>query len=61
MKVLHSMIDQVVHMHPNLKYLHIGSDEVYEVGRCARCIEKLKQENWKKGQLFLHHVKSVAK
>ncbi|KAK3912819.1 Hexosaminidase D [Frankliniella fusca] len=61
MKVLHAMIDQVVHMHPNLKYLHIGSDEVYEVGRCGRCIEKLKQENWKKGQLFLHHVKSVAR
>lgn len=60
-KVLHAMIDQVVRMHPKLKYLHIGSDEVYELGRCARCIEKMKVENWNRGQLFLNHVKNVAR
>lgn len=60
-KVLHAMIDQIVQLHPNLKYLHIGSDEVYALGKCARCIDKMKQENWNKNQLFLHHVKSVAR
>lgn len=61
MKVLRSMIDQIVHLHPNLKYLHIGSDEVYELGKCVRCIDKMKQETWNRGQLFINHVKSVAK
>lgn len=61
MMVLHTMIDQIVHLHPNLKYLHIGSDEVYELGRCPRCIDKMKQENWNRGQLFLNHVRNVAK
>jgi hexosaminidase len=32
-EVVKMMIDQVLSMHPSVKYLHIGSDEVYFIGK----------------------------
>ncbi|XP_015604191.1 hexosaminidase D [Cephus cinctus] len=59
--LLHKMIDQVVEAHPNIKYLHIGADEVYQIGECSRCFEVMDKKQWGKRQLFLDHVTRVAK
>ncbi|KAI4486939.1 hypothetical protein M0802_012196 [Mischocyttarus mexicanus] len=61
MQLIHEMIDQVVAAHPNMKYLHIGADEVYQIADCTRCIELINKNNWNKKQLFLDHVSKVAK
>lgn len=39
---------------PKLKHIHIGCDEVYQLGECPRCREKIHD------QLFLDHVYNVA-
>lgn len=41
-------------MHPKAKYLHIGCDEVFQMGECEVCRMEL-HEN-----LFLRHVRNVA-
>lgn len=55
MNFLREMIDQLMALHPNIKRLHIGCDEVYQMGECEICRLELHET------LFLNHVKNVAK
>lgn len=41
--------------HPNIRYLHIGCDEVFQMGECEVCRLELHET------LFLKHIKNVAK
>ncbi|XP_018422475.1 PREDICTED: hexosaminidase D [Nanorana parkeri] len=60
LRLLQVMIGQVMELHPAVQWLHIGSDEVYYLGKgeeskmkiseCGICIE----------DLFLSHMKKVA-
>lgn len=53
------MIDQVMELHPGIRYFHIGADEVYHLGVCERCKRRMSEENLSPQQLFLIHVKAV--
>lgn len=35
--VIREMVDQVMALHPDARFLHIGCDEVYQLAECARC------------------------
>jgi hypothetical protein len=35
--LVREIVDQVMTMHPNSKWLHIGCDEVYHIGYCEKC------------------------
>lgn len=61
MPLIYEMIDQVVAAHPNIKYLHIGADEVYYIGECSRCSDEMIKSQWTKKQLFLNHVSKVVR
>ncbi|XP_030749935.1 hexosaminidase D-like isoform X1 [Sitophilus oryzae] len=52
--LIRELISQVVDMHPTSKYLHIGCDEVFEMGECEVCRMELHET------LFLRHVQNVA-
>ena len=54
------MIDQIIEMHSEINWLHIGSDEVYNLGECTRCQQYLTRQKFGKSDLFLHHIKKVA-
>lgn len=49
-----TMLDQILTLHPGIKYLHVGCDEVYDLGECPRCRARDRDE------LFLSHVGHVA-
>ncbi|XP_034234108.1 hexosaminidase D-like, partial [Thrips palmi] len=49
------MIDQVMELHPGVRYLHIGCDEVFQMGECPRCRNTMREN------LFLGHVARVAR
>ncbi|XP_043466707.1 hexosaminidase D-like [Leptopilina heterotoma] len=59
--LLFEMIDQIISAHPDSKHIHIGADEVYQLGECNRCIETMAKERWNKKELFLNHVIKVAR
>lgn len=59
--LLFEMIDQIISAHPDSKHIHIGADEVYQLGECNRCIETMARERWNKKELFLNHVIKVAR
>ena len=60
---------QVLSLHPDAGWLHIGCDEVYQLGQCPICSQKLLQANtdpenaqgYQDGKtLFLQHVYRVG-
>ncbi|XP_022315492.2 hexosaminidase D-like isoform X2 [Crassostrea virginica] len=53
------MIDQVMEVHPGIRFFHIGADEVYHLGVCEKCKSRMSEENLSPQQLFLIHVKAV--
>ncbi|XP_054721330.1 hexosaminidase D-like [Uloborus diversus] len=55
LKLVKNMIDQIMSLHPDSQWLHIGSDEVYQLGHCSRC------SRYERNSLFLAYVKKVAK
>ncbi|CAH0555280.1 unnamed protein product [Brassicogethes aeneus] len=61
LNLLTDMIVQVVEAHPDSKFIHIGSDEVYYLGMCDKCKNVMASENLSKNMLFIKHVKSVIK
>lgn len=48
------MIDQVMALHPDAQWLHIGCDEVYQLGHCSRC------SRYDRNSLFLAYVRKIA-
>merc|ERR1712051_836179 len=67
--IIQEMIDQVLSLHPDAAWLHIGCDEDYQLGQCPICSQKLLTANtdpsnsngYQDGRsLFLQHVHRVA-
>uniref|UniRef100_T1IV77 beta-N-acetylhexosaminidase n=1 Tax=Strigamia maritima TaxID=126957 RepID=T1IV77_STRMM len=57
-ELIQNMVDQVMTLHKTSHWLHIGCDEVYQLGQCSSCIQRLR--NHDKNWIFLQHVKWVA-
>lgn len=53
--VVSTIVDQVLELHPNVKWLHIGCDEVFHMGYCSRCMQRDRED------LFVGHVQRVAR
>lgn len=53
--VVSAIVDQVLELHPDAKWLHIGCDEVFHMGYCSRCMQRDRED------LFLTHVQRVAR
>ena len=34
---------QVLQLHPKIKYFHIGCDEVYQLGQCSKCKDRMRK------------------
>lgn len=58
MAIVEDMIDQVMALHPNVRWLHIGLDEVFQLGMCPRCMMRTMTDG--RDVLFLSHVTRVA-
>ncbi|KAK3085548.1 hypothetical protein FSP39_005156 [Pinctada imbricata] len=54
------MIDQVMSVHGNQQFFHIGADEVYHIGVCEKCKARIRLENLTPQELFFKHVKEVV-
>merc|ERR1712020_657257 len=36
------MIDQIMELHADSKYIHIGCDEVFQLGMCSSCKKRMR-------------------
>lgn len=48
------VFNQVIALHKTAKYIHIGCDEVFQMGECDLCRLEMHET------LFLKHIKNVA-
>ncbi|XP_063208305.1 hexosaminidase D isoform X1 [Chroicocephalus ridibundus] len=55
-----AMIDQVMALHKDLKWFHIGCDEVYYLGEGEESKQWLQQQDNTPEKLCLSHIKAVA-
>jgi hypothetical protein len=53
------MVKQIAAAHPDAKYLHVGADEVYQLGTCPKCKAYLQSHT--KSELYIQHMNMVAK
>ncbi|XP_043940950.1 hexosaminidase D [Protopterus annectens] len=60
LELVHLMIDQVMALHEDVKWFHIGCDEVFFLGEGEESKMCLKQGQNHVDRLFLSHVKAVA-
>jgi hypothetical protein len=56
-ELIFSMMEEVIELHPNLKYFHIGGDEPFRVRFCEECRKIIDKEG--KGALYLQHIKPI--
>nr|AJO25052.1 beta-N-acetylhexosaminidase [Nilaparvata lugens] len=61
LSLLKDMIDDMLELHPTSQLIHIGSDEVYYLGDCEQCQQRIASLKWDKRDLFLNHMTTVAK
>ncbi|XP_030063981.1 hexosaminidase D isoform X2 [Microcaecilia unicolor] len=60
LKLIQAMIDQVLALHPGVRWFHIGADEVYYLGEGEESKQQLQQETVTVEKLFLSHLCAVA-
>ena len=53
--LIQMMIDQVMALHQGypIKFIHIGSDEVFQLGLCSKCRNRMKSEQKTSKHLFV--------
>ncbi|OWR43951.1 hypothetical protein KGM_215551 [Danaus plexippus plexippus] len=57
--LIKAMLDQIINFHENifpLKYLHIGSDEVYHIKECKKCLRSKLTDM----DIYLSHVEAIS-
>lgn len=59
--IILQMVNQVIESHQDLKYMHIGADEVWYIGQCTRCKEKMETDGWGKENFFVDHISRLVK
>uniref|UniRef100_A0A2A4ITM8 beta-N-acetylhexosaminidase n=1 Tax=Heliothis virescens TaxID=7102 RepID=A0A2A4ITM8_HELVI len=57
--LVREIIDQVLEVQPDAKYLHIGADEVWYWALCPSCREKAASHKYGNPSLYLDHVKDL--
>jgi len=66
--MVRSMVHQIMEIHRDSTHIHIGCDEVYQLGECSKCVSRLARENargapdmyYEARYLFLDHIKTVG-
>ncbi|KAI4896799.1 hypothetical protein NFI96_026708 [Prochilodus magdalenae] len=61
LKLITEMLKQVLKRHPEARFFHIGSDEVYELGESEESKRWLEKNNGDVGALYLTHVSAVCR
>ena len=60
LELIQNMANQVLALHKNASWIHIGCDEVYHLGLSSQSVNTMQKENIGKDELFFRHVKAVA-
>lgn len=57
-KVFTELAEEVIQLHPGIRYFHIGGDEARRLGTCPKCKEKV--EKYGVSRLYIDYINSVS-
>ena len=40
------LLSQIMEVHKDSTHLHIGCDEVFQLGQCRQCVQRINRENY---------------
>ncbi|MGH0125631.1 UNVERIFIED_CONTAM: hypothetical protein FKN15_024158 [Acipenser sinensis] len=60
LSLVKGLISQVVDRHPKASWIHVGADEVFNLGEGQESKNWLNSNNGDKGKMFLNHMKEVG-
>ena len=56
-QLIKKLITDILRLHPDCKWIHLGGDEVWNLKSCAKC----KANKMSTADLYLHHMKPLVK
>ncbi|MBE2202978.1 MAG: family 20 glycosylhydrolase [Chthoniobacterales bacterium] len=59
-QLITSWLNEVAHLHPDARYIHIGMDEVYHMGQCPVCRKRAECSPQGTNQILLEHARFVC-
>uniref|UniRef100_T1J1S1 Ragulator complex protein LAMTOR2 homolog n=1 Tax=Strigamia maritima TaxID=126957 RepID=T1J1S1_STRMM len=59
--LIEEMIGQMLQIHSQCRWFHIGADEVWHLAECSRCLALMASRKWTKEQIYLGHLSQTAK
>ena len=60
LRLLMSMFDQMLELHPNAAYIHIGGDEVYTLGQSKETKARMRDNGLSRDEIYLIHLTYLA-
>ncbi|MHA1340305.1 MAG: DUF4838 domain-containing protein [Promethearchaeota archaeon] len=57
-KHIFEKIDQICKAHPDSEYIHLGGDEVYQLGTCEKCSQFVKEHSY--SELYIRWINKAA-
>ena len=55
MELVRLMLSQIMELHKDSTHLHIGCDEVFQLGQCRQCVQRINRDNYNH-RSHLHQV-----
>lgn len=52
------LAEELLALHPEGRFLHVGGDETYDLGKCPKCAEFVRK--YGKGELYLQRIQKVC-
>jgi len=56
-KIIENMIRDILSTHKNIRYFHLGGDEVWSLGSCEKCSKFVKKNG--RASLYLYHLEPL--
>ena len=57
-RIFTELAEEMIQLHPGIKYFHIGGDEARRLGSCARCRDKV--EKYGVSRLYVDYINKVS-
>lgn len=58
--LIEEMVTQVMHLHSDAQWFHLGADEVWHLGQCERCRTVMVDKQWGKDHLYVDYLSRIV-
>lgn len=60
LSLIEEMVSQVMQLHSDAQWFHLGADEVWHLGQCNRCRSIMVDKQWGKDHLYVDYLSRIV-